>query len=371
VTTWYASWLPWIVGIAALHWLVPARLRVAYLTVAGAAFLAATGWPSCVLLLAASVGVYLSHGRARASLAAGVALGAAFLAVRGGGPAPLPELAFLGAAYYLMRAWHYLLEGWLGRLPAHGFLDVLAYMFFPPILPLGPIERFEDLNRELRRLHWDPERFAEGLERLLYGYAKVVVVADYLLDSWLHDASDVLVAAHPGAFAYVDCLRIGLSLYFRFAGYSDIAIGFALLLGVRVRENFAAPFLATNISAFWRRWHMSLTSWSRDYVYLPIAATTRSPVAASLGAMLVVGAWHGLTWRYLAWGLYHGVGIAGWQLFQRVRPTSFGRFEPAWRLAAWFLTFQFVIFGFLITTAPDLPRALSTFKLIFGIEEHP
>src|SRR5690606_22484260 len=98
-------------------------------------------------------------------------------------------------------------------------------------------------------------------------------------------------------------------LYFKFSGYSDIAIGVSRLLGFRVMENFHYPFIAQNIGDFWKRWHISLSSWCRDYAYMPVWSRLRNGALAALASMLILGLWHELSWRYLAWGLYHGAGI--------------------------------------------------------------
>ncbi|MDB5096983.1 MAG: hypothetical protein JWM80_1404 [Cyanobacteria bacterium RYN_339] len=372
MSAWHATWLPWILGLVALHWLVPGRWRCAALPVAGMGFMTAVAPVSAAVLAIISLVCYASVtwlGRRSATLlAVAAAIAVGLLLGRGVAPlglTPLPDLALLGLAYYALRAIHYVVEGWLGRLPAHTTLEWLAYMWFAPTLPIGPIERFEEFLRELRRLHWDPARFARGLERMLQGYAKVVVVAGFLVDESLADLAEPLAFAHPGVFNYLECLRAASGMYFRFAGYSDVAIGFALALGIKVRENFDAPFLAANLTEFWRRWHMSLSDWCRAYVYTPLMAWSRSPALAAMGAMLAIGLWHGGTFQYLAWGLYHGAGIAACQVFQRVRPAGAFWHGRLWRLLAWQLTFQFVVLSFVITNTATLAYAGRTFRLIF------
>jgi D-alanyl-lipoteichoic acid acyltransferase DltB (MBOAT superfamily) len=168
---------------------------------------------------------------------------------------------------------------------------------------------------------------------------------------------------------YLDCFRYGLNLYLQFAGFSDVAIGFGLLLGFRIAENFRSPFLAPNIAEFWRRWHITLSSWCRDYVYMPVAASTRRPVPAILAAMLVLGLWHELSPRFLAWGLYHGAGIAVFRVFDRARPALRVTRSQTGRLLvkglAVFLTLNFVMLSFVITKERGLGAAFGVYKVMF------
>lgn len=116
---------------------------------------------------------------------------------------------------------------------------------------------------------------------------------------------------------YLECLLMWMNLYIQFSGYSDIAIGVSKMCGITVMENFNYPFIASNINDFWKRWHISLTSWSKEYVFIPIASATRKPFLAVVLAMMVIAFWHEISIRYVAWGLYHGCGIAVWHIYNR------------------------------------------------------
>lgn len=368
----YTTWLPWIVGAIGLHWAVPARFRPYALPLAGLAFLLTYAWASALLLggLTAAMWRFAPRRHGWLLLPGAVVLALVVVAETAtgeDGTATVRALTLLGAAYYVLRALHYVIEARAGNLPPHQLRDVFAYMFFLPTLPIGPITRFDDFLRELRRLRWDAGRFSAGLERILHGYAKVLLVAGLAVDTWLRDYNEHVGLADPRLAAYLESVQVALGLYFRFAGYSDIAIGFALALGIRVAENFDAPLTATSVADFWRRWHMSLGAWIRDYVYLPLAARTGSPALAAVGGMAVVGLWHGGSPRFLLWGLYHGLGLAAWMAFQRHRPRFPAWLEPGWKVVAWALTFNFVVLGFVITNAPDTEAALRTFRLIFGL----
>lgn len=275
-------------------------------------------------------------------------------------------LPWLGAAFYTLRAIHYLLASVQRQLPAHTLADYLRYMFFPPALLIGPVQRFADFEREARRSRFDPHYFSAGLERLLFGYAKIVLFANYLVATkfsyWVNQIPEGAV------HSYLHCLEYGLNLYFKFAGYSDIAIGFALLLGIRLPENFNFPFFARNIAEFWKRWHISVSTWCRDHVNYPLYARYRSSAVAALAAMLVLGLWHESSARYLLWGAYHGVGIMIWQRWKAVSlPPVLAQRRYIGAFLSWFVTFNFVVIGFAITSAPDVTHALQTLSRLIGL----
>jgi len=154
---------------------------------------------------------------------------------------------------------------------------------------------------------------------------------------------------------YAAAVLFWIKLYVLFSGYSDIAIGFGALLGLRLRENFDWPFLARNIGEFWQRWHVSLASWCRDYVFTPTLSFTRSHGLAVVASMLVLGLWHELSLRYLLWGAYHGVGLVLFRMFADCAGSRIGllpaAMRHAWRVLATLLTLHFVLFSFAVTSA--------------------
>ena len=277
----------------------------------------------------------------------------------------------LGLSYYSFRQIHYIFENYKGKLPVHGLGDYLCYLFFLPTLFIGPIHRFPTFHRYLRRRRWDPHFASEGLERILFGYVKIIFFANYLVGEVLFDLISRIPRNHPILLEYLDSLQYGLNLYFQFSGYSDVAIGLSLILGFRIIENFNFPFLAINISDFWRRWHISLSDWCRDYVYMPVASVSRKPFLGIITSFLVLGLWHAVSYQYLAWGLYHGFGIATWHLFQKIKPklpqvkNKYAKLLG--NLLANFVTMNFVIAGFFITNAPDLASVWVKLKYFIGL----
>jgi alginate O-acetyltransferase complex protein AlgI len=280
------------------------------------------------------------------------------------------DLVFLGLAFYLLRVIHLLLESIKGNTRTVRWHELITWLWFLPTLQVGPIHRFAPFQRDLIRRRWDSEVFFSGLQRMLLGYAKLVILGTYLVDrKWMNWVDSL----NPESWIYHYCslLGYGASLYVKFAGYSDIAIGFALLLGFRVMENFNAPFVARDIMDFWRRWHISLSSWCREYVYMPVISMTRSPFFAALGSMLVLGIWHELSWRYLFWGAWHGIGIACCHAWKKTRLRGAILASPVagcWALLCWLFTLHFVLASFALTSVDTLAESLHYWRVLLGIK---
>lgn len=279
------------------------------------------------------------------------------------------NITLLGMAYYMLRVTHLLIECYTGRQPKVKWSNLISWLWFLPTLQVGPIHRFRPFQQDLLRRRWDSNLFASGLERLVFGFFKVIVLGNYLMtakyNQWL-----LQFPVDSWWYHYLESVRYGLHLYVKFAGYSDIAIGFASLLGFRVAENFNFPFLATNISDFWRRWHISLSSWCRDYVYLPVIAYSRKPALAAIASMLVLGAWHELSIQYLLWGMWHGTGIAIYQTWSKTSLQSAlnrGWISKIWIPVAGFITLNFVILSFTLTSTDSFALSIDRWKILLGI----
>ena len=281
----------------------------------------------------------------------------------------LDNIILLGMAFYVLRATHLLFECYSGRQKSVRWSELIAWLWFLPTLQVGPINRFGPFKQDLLRRRWDNQLFVDGIERLVFGFFKIIVLGNYLMtvkyNQWL-----MQFPPDSWSYHYLDSLRYGLHLYFKFSGYSDIAIGFSLLLGFRIGENFNFPFLATNIGDFWRRWHISLSSWCRDYVYLPVIAYSRQPAIAAIASMLVLGAWHELSLQYLFWGIWHGVGIAVHQFFVKTKLQTFlnkGRISLIWLPLAGFITMNYVIFSFTFTSTMSFADSIDRWKILLGV----
>lgn len=354
-------------GTVAVFWLLPRRwpnLRWMLLILVGFALLAHIA-PWSAALLAGFTATSLALVR----LPVGAPVrylyaGAAFVLLLVLRPTAGGGAVWFGAAFYILRIIHVMIEAARGALPQSTSLAYVTYMAFPPTLPLGPVERLAWFQREALRLRWNPSYFAAGLETLLYGYVQVALLANYLVNRLFWSYASVV--DNDTLRDWLECLRYGASLYLKFAGYSDIAIGFALLLGIRIRENFRRPYLAANIADFWRRWNISVTSWCRDYINLPALALTRNRSLAALASMVVLGLWHEVSWRYLLWGVFNGVGIAIWRSWRNLRERIALAETRIEQIAAWALTMFFIIAGFAITKENTIAESLGALVQLVG-----
>jgi alginate O-acetyltransferase complex protein AlgI len=260
----------------------------------------------------------------------------------------------LGLSYVAFRVLHLILELYRGTIPPQKPSLILSYVFFVPTTVVGPINRaapfFVDRERNQLNLSW----FSEGIERILYGYVKIAFLGNYLVSGKL---GGFLQTLEPGICRqYLRLFGTMSNTYFQFSGFSDIAIGFGLALGYRVMENFNWPFLQPNIAGFWRCWHMSLTSWSRDYIYMPLIGAYRNPYLASISAFAFIGLWHDISLPYLLWGLYNAAGVIAWQNWQglkrKYRLPAKAAFIPApvIRVASVLLTVHFFMGSFILVT---------------------
>lgn len=276
-----------------------------------------------------------------------------------GHPAPDWHWTFpLGISFYCFQSLTYTID--VFRRDAKPTRSLLAYLtsvsFFPTTLA-GPITRvatllpqFENKDRSLSSIDSGKALFLISL-----GLVKKLLIADYLADNLVNRVFD-LPKLYSGAEVLLGVYGYALQIYFDFSGYTDIALGSALLLGIQLPRNFNMPYAAANIADFWRRWHISLSNWLRDYLYFSLPGL-RSKWKIFTYFNLVVtmtlgGLWHGASWNFILWGLLHGVALA----FQRMWQTLRGKREAGWlsRIVSTFVTVQFVCFAWIFFRAPDL-----------------
>ncbi len=266
----------------------------------------------------------------------------------------------LGLSYFALKYIQHLVDAAGGRAAKVDLPSFIATVFFLPTYPAGPIERSGEFATKLA----EPTgaEWAAGVERIVFGVGKKVLLADPLR-LFLQPAFHSPGTTSRGMLV-LSLYAFAIQLYLDFGAYSDIAIGVARLLGVRVRENFDWPYLQRNLGALWQHWHMSFTSWLRDFLFLPIALRllrrTRKPLVAETGAQLVTmvacGLWHGVAWNFVAWGVYHGCCLsvlAAW----RARRGSAPRPGAMPHAAAVLLTFHVFTLG-LVFFGCTMPQAI-------------
>lgn len=221
----------------------------------------------------------------------------------------------LGLAYFFCRQIHLLVEGLIYPTMRLSLRQHINYNFFLPVLLAGPIHRYQHFFRQCDRRRTDKATLAGSFERILYGYAKVII-GNALISYHLAEFLEHLHVTGLTSLL-LQSANDWLYLYVQFSGYTDIALGFSLLLGIRLEENFNNPLAATTLIEFWQRWHMTLSNWCRDYVFAPVQAASRNQFIAVSAAMIVMGLWHEFSWYYLLWGLYHATGISLCRAYQQ------------------------------------------------------
>lgn len=281
----------------------------------------------------------------------------------------LPAAPPLAISFFVFEFVHYLLDVRKGEAPLRNPLDFSLFAIFWPSIVAGPVKRYQQfvpaLHVGVQKL--DRHDVASGLLLVSLGLVKKLV-ADNLTAYLAFRVPQFAALPLPWRWWLFAC--VALRILWDFSGYSDMAIGFAKMLGVELPVNFHWPYLATNLQEFWDRWHISLSRWIRDYVYIPLGGSRRGPlrrVANGLVAFAICGLWHGAAFHFLVWGVYHGAGLAvstGWRkLLGRAAPAA-GPWLVLNRAGGWVLTMLFVGAGWLLFFYP-VPDAWRMFRLLF------
>ena len=215
----------------------------------------------------------------------------------------------IGISFYTFQILSYIIDVYRGKTePQRNLISLAAYISMFPQLVAGPIVRYETVREQLKDRRVTAEDFAAGLSRTAVGLGKKVLLANQM--ALTADAVFAGSQTPPGAVLWIGAVCYALQIYFDFSGYSDMAIGMGRMFGFTFPENFNEPYLSGSITDFWRRWHISLSSWFREYVYIPLGGNRRGParqVFNLLATWLLTGLWHGASWNFALWGLYYGV----------------------------------------------------------------
>lgn len=274
----------------------------------------------------------------------------------------------MGISFYTFQAVGYVVDVYRGKVAAEkNFIQYGAFITFFPQLVAGPIERSSNLLRQIKEKHeFKPDNITAGFLQMLWGYFQKIVIADRIsiLVSAIYDN----YTDYTGAYIVVATVLFAFQVYCDFDGYTNIAIGAAKILGFELMKNFNAPYLATGIADFWDRWHISLSKWLRDYIYIPLGGNKGSKAYKCRNLMLtflISGLWHGANWTYVVWGALHGVyRVLEELLFKAERKLS--KLQTIGRVAVTFLLVDFAWLFFRVNSLTDARVMLK--KVLFDFE---
>ncbi len=294
------------------------------------------------------------------------------------------DLHWLGFSYVAFRIIHTLRDRQMGRLPAVDLAEYITYVIFFPAFTAGPIDRIERFVKDLRQpatALGNDELLIAG-QRFMIGLFKKFVIADALALIALNDLNALQV--RTAGWTWILLYAYAFQIYFDFSGYTDIAIGTSRLLGIKIPENFSAPYLKPNLTQFWNNWHMSLTQWFRAYFFNPTARWLRSwkkplpmPIMILLtqvATMVLIGFWHGVTWNFTLWGLWHGLGLFihnRWNDLTRARATAWATTpfrQNVLNISGAVLTFHFVALGWIFFALSSTSSSWHVFLRLFGLK---
>ncbi len=277
---------------------------------------------------------------------------------------PVREIALpIGISFYTFQALSYVVDVYRGENRAQGnFLDMLLYISFFPQLIAGPIVKYHDIEQQLRKRAATLDGFVYGIKRFILGLGKKVVLANTFAV-----VVDAVYACDPrdvaGGLLWLNAFLYMLQIYFDFSGYSDMAIGLGKMFGFTFQENFDLPYTAVSVRDFWRKWHISLSGWFREYVYIPLGGNRRGVKRTYINLLVVfflTGIWHGAGWTFVAWGIYHGFFI----ILERM---LIGRWleKGVGRVFGWCYTMVAVFFGWILFRADTITQAASYIYYMF------
>ena len=263
----------------------------------------------------------------------------------GGERFAIPLIALpIGISFFTFQAMSYIVDVYRRDCNVQkSILHLALYISFFPQLIAGPIVRYRDINEQITNRTVTSEKFADGIRRFIYGLAKKVLMSNTLAKS-----ADLIFALDvnelTGGLAWLAAILYTFQIYYDFSGYSDMAIGLGKMFGFDFNENFNYPYTSLSIREFWRRWHISLSTWFREYVYIPLGGSRKGQIRTyiNLGIVfLLTGIWHGASYNFVFWGIYHGA-------FLIVERIGLGKFLEKHKVLAGIYTFLAVVLGWVL-----------------------
>ena len=272
----------------------------------------------------------------------------------------------LGVSFFTFSAISYLADILKNEYKSSDFIHVALYLSFFPKLTSGPLQKasafFEQIDNQDRNKNISYQNLSEGLQIYCFGLFKKLVLADRL-SVFINE-----VYATPVAFSGLSILlaiiSYSLQIYFDFSGYSDMAIGTGKMLGFDLPKNFNMPYLAQNVTEFWRRWHISLSTWIRNYIYIPLGGNRKGKIRQNINlliAMTLCGLWHGATMNFILWGFLHGVALLVHKQFSRICKIN----NELWKVISILFTFIFVSLLWVLFRADNISAALLIYRRLF------
>ncbi len=281
---------------------------------------------------------------------------------------PLNIILPVGISFYTFENLSYTVDVYHGKIePEKKFLNYLLFLSFFPKLVMGPIVRARDFIPQLKKPYVVTNRdFADGFYLIITGLFKKVIISDYITANFVNYIFDA-PSLHSGVECLLAVYGYAIVIYCDFSGYSDVAIGIAKWLGITIPANFNAPYKSTSISDFWRRWHISLSSWLRDYLYIPLGGSRHGTLRTYTNlfiTMLLGGLWHGASWNFIVWGGLHGGALAVHKIWYNIMKKNSQR-DPEWtRIFSIILTFNVVCFGWIFFRSSSIDLAFQMIQQI-------
>ncbi len=281
----------------------------------------------------------------------------------------LPKIVLpLGISFYTFQTMSYTIDVYRGNVKANkNFIDFATYVTLFPQLIAGPIVRYKDIEKQLTNRNPNINQFSEGVERFIIGLAKKMIIANNLafLADTIFNTPTEFVSTYV---TWIGILAYAFQIYYDFSGYSDMAIGLGKMFGFEFLENFNYPYLAKSIKEFWRRWHISLSTWFRDYLYISLGGNRKGKIRTYINLIivfLITGLWHGASWSFIIWGLLHGFFL----ILERLGLDKF--LLKLGKPISHIYTILVVLIAWVFFRADTVPKALLYIKQMFAFKTIP
>lgn len=275
----------------------------------------------------------------------------------------------IGISFYSFSAISYLIDVKREKVVPRGLKELALYLSFFPKITSGPIQRSEDFFEQIevkRNINW--YNFSCGIQIFMFGLFKKIVLADRL-SVFVNQVYETPMA-YGSITIFFAVIAYSLQIYFDFSGYSDMAIGISKTFGIDLPRNFNLPYLSHNVTEFWKRWHITLSSWLQEYVYISMGGNKKGKIRTYMNLLLTMvigGIWHGANWTYVVWGLFHGMALVVHKLFMKITNSTLKKHNLIENIFSILLTFLFTSFGWIFFRAESIGHAFIIIKRLLGM----